>query len=282
MSIKGSFFKTGMLKAAALGGSLLFASLATITQAHPLWILPSDFNFSGDERSWVTFDVSASHRVFAYDKGVGLETVQIVSPDGDRNYLGNYFKGHRRSVFDLLLDQNGTYKVFAQRPRFYFTSYKSGKRDTPKRMMADKVAAQQKLPKNAREVNTKLIDLSSVVYITRNAPTDSAYQPTGKGLELNPITHPNDIVQGEELVIEILLNGKPAAGVNVEITPGGTRYRDERNHIQIVTDKTGRVLFTPEQAGPWLISASQSMPSESPLADTIEAIRYLTFEVIAG
>lgn len=277
MSIKkGSF-----VKAAAMTAGLLFSSLSATVQAHPLWILPGEFTVSGDESEWVTFDVSASHTVFGYDKGVGLDTVRVFSPDGDHNHLGSYFKGHRRSVFDLLLDQDGTYKVFAQRPMFHFTSYKAGKRDTPKRMMADKIEAQQKLPENARDVKTMLIDMSSVAYVTRNAPTDTVYKPTGNGLELNPITHPNDIVQGEEMVLEILLDGQPAAGVNVEITAGGTRYRNERNSIKITTDNTGRVVFTPEQAGPWLLSADQSLPSKSPSADTVEAIRFLTFEVIA-
>ncbi|MCV6610388.1 MAG: DUF4198 domain-containing protein [Amphritea sp.] len=249
-------------------------------QAHPLWVLPGEFVVSGDESSWVTFDVSASHTVFGYDKGVGLQNVQVFSPDGDRNPLGSFFKGHRRSVFDLLLDQDGTYKVFAQRPKFYFTSYKAGNRDTDKRMWADKVEAAERLPENARDVKTMQIDMSSVAYVTRNAPSDSVFQPTGKGFELRPVTHPNDIVQGEEAVLEALLNGKPVAGVSVEITPGGTRYRNERNSIEITTDSNGRIEFTPGQAGPWLLSADYSMPSQSPLADTVEAIRFITFEVI--
>lgn len=269
------------LKAAVVSTGLLCGALAANVQAHPLWILPGEFTVSGDEKAWLTFDVSASHTVFGYDKGVGLQNVQIFSPDGDRNYLGSYFKGHRRSVFDLLVDQDGTYKMFAQRPKFYFTSYKAGKRDTPKRMMADKVEAQQKLPENARDVKTMLIDMTSVAYVTRNEPSNTVYQPKGKGLELNPITHPNDIVQGEEAVIEVLLDGKPAEGVSVEITPGGTRYRNERNSIELTTDKTGRVVFTPEQAGPWFFAADLSIPFDSPLADSVEAIRFLTFEVIA-
>lgn len=273
--------KSSAFKKIIMISAVLFSGVfATASQAHPLWILPSEFSTSGEDDTWLTFDVTASHTVFGFDKGVGLETVRVFSPDGDTNRLGSYFKGHRRSVFDLQLAQDGTYKVFAQRPKFYFTSYKAGKRDTPKRMMADKVEAKKRLPENARDINTMLIDMSSVVYVTRNAPTDEVYKPTGKGLELNPITHPNDIVQGEAVEFEFLLNGKPQAGVEVEITPGGTRYRNERNSIEITTSESGRVVFTPQQAGPWLLSANYTAPSESPLADTVEAIRYLTFEVI--
>lgn len=269
------------VNAAVLATGLLGATFAAQVQSHPLWILPGEFTVSGEDSEWISFDVSASHTVFGYDKGVGLNNLSIFTPDGDRQRVGSYFKGHRRSVFDLELDQDGTYKLSAQRPQFYFTSYKAGKRDTPKRMMADKVAAQAKLPKDARDVKTMLIDMQSVAFVTRNAPTNSVYAPKNKGLELNPLTHPNDIVQGEVTEIDVLLDGKPAEGVTVEITPGGTRYRNERGSIELTTDKTGRISFTPEQAGPWLLMAEKSIPSDSPLADSVEAIRYLTFEVIA-
>lgn len=269
-----------MLKTIALAGGLASAALIPSVQAHPLWILPGEFTISGDDSSWVTFDVSASHTVFGYDKGAGLQNLKIFLPDGERTHLGSYFKGHRRSVFDLEVEQDGTYKVFAQRPKFYFTSYKAGRRATDKRMMANKMEAKKRLPEGARDVKTMLIDMSSVAFVTRNKPTDTVFQPTGKGFELKPLVHPNDIVQGEEVVIEALLNGEAAKGVQVEITPGGSRYRDDRGSIKLETDGSGRIVFTPEQPGPWLLSADLSMPSESPLADTVEAIRFITFEVI--
>lgn len=268
----------GSVVAAGLSLGMLFTAPV---QAHPLWILPSEFNSSTEEAEWLTFDVSASHTVFGFDKGVPLNTIRVISPDGDRNYLGSYFKGHRRSVFDYKFDQDGTYRVQGQRPPFFFTSYKSGKRDTPKRMMADSQEAKQRLPKNARDVKTMLIDVTSTVYVTRNGPTDVVFQPKGKGFELTPITHPNDIAQNELTSFEVLLDGQPVAGAEVEVTPGGTRYRNARNSIELVTDETGRIEFTPAQAGPWLMSATLTAVDESPLADEKISTRFLTFEVIA-
>ena len=264
----------------ALASGVLFAGACASVQAHPIWILPSEFSVSGDNSQWLTFDATASHTVFGFDKGVSAGNIKITSPDGDQNPLGSFFKGHRRSVFDLELTQEGTYRVQGQRPPFYFTSYKSGKRDTPKRMMADKINAKEKLPANARDVKTELIDMSTVVYVSRNAPTDTVFKPKGKGLELTPITHPNDIVQGEEASFILSLHGEPVAGVEVEITPGGTRYRNDRNSIKLTTDASGEVNFTPEQAGPWLMYAALATPSDSPLADEVWSGRYLTFEVI--
>lgn len=269
-----------VLKTAALSAGLLCGTLSMTAQAHPLWVLPAEFNVSGDESTWVTFDASASHTVFGFDKGVSLGDVQIYSPDGDRNRLNSFFKGHRRSVFDLLLDQDGTYKISLQRRPFYFTSYKAGNRDKPKRMMANKMEAAGQLPDNAREVKTMLIDMSSVAFVTRNAPTDDVFKATGKGFELQPVTHPNDIVAGEEVVFQTLVDGKPVAGVEFEITPGGTQYRDERRSLELVSDAQGRVSFTPQLPGPWLLMADHSMPTDSPMADSVEARRFVTFEVI--
>ena len=48
----------------------------------------------------------------------------------------------------------------------------------------------------------------------------------GAGLALVPTTHPNDLYAGETAKFRILLDGKPAKNLAVEIIAGGTRYRD--------------------------------------------------------
>lgn len=267
------------LKGCLIAGVL---SVSAAAQAHPFWILPSEFSISSEEGQgeWVTFDVSASHTVFGFDKGVPLDDFLVFSPDGDRNPLGNYFKGHRRSVFDLYLNQPGTYKIEGKRQPFYFTSYKAGKRDTPKRMMADKAEAQARLPKNARDVSTLLIDMKTTTYITNNAPTDLVIETQGKGLELQLDTHPNDIVLGEEVEFTMLLEGKPVANAEIEVTPAGTKYRSERGTISITTAADGKISFTPEKAGPWLIGADYKSPIKSERADHQLAIRFVSFEVL--
>jgi uncharacterized GH25 family protein len=257
------------------------SAVTAVVQAHPMWILPHQFNVSTEEGQgeWVTFDASASHTIFGFDKGIPLDSVMIYSPNGDRNALGSYFKGHRRSVFDLYLDQEGTYRIEGARPPFFFTSYKSGKRDTPKRMMADKQQAKEKLPNNARDVSTLLIDLSSMTYVTNNKPTETALLPKNKGLEVKFISHPNDIVAGEEVEFQVILDGQPAAGVEIEITPGGTKYRDDRAAIKFETKDDGMVVFTPDYVGPWLFLASRKRPVDLSTADFKLSMRYISFEV---
>ena len=268
-----------VLKGCVVAGVIGVTGLA---QAHPVWILPSEFSLSTekDKGEWITVDVSASHNYFGADKSVALDNFFVLAPDGDRSPIASYFKGQRRSVFDHFIDQSGTYKIEGKRPTFYFTSYKSGKRDTPKRMFANKEEAKSRLPKNARDVSTLLIDLKTVAYITNNAPTDDVLATKGKGLELKPLTHPNDIVVGEEVEFVMLLDGKPVADVEAEVTPGGTKYRSERGAIEIKTAADGKITFTPEQAGPWLFGADLKTPVDSPLADYQLSIRFMSFEVL--
>lgn len=37
-----------------------------------------------------------------------------------------------------------------------------------------------------------------------------------------PVTHPNDLVNGEAATFQMLLDGKPAAGLEVTVTKGAT------------------------------------------------------------
>lgn len=261
----------------------LLCAVALITSAaasaHPVWIVPSDFTLSSEDGDWVSVDVSATHTYFSYDKPVPLDFARVYSPDGDQKPVISYFKAQRRSVFDWFVNQHGTYRIEMSRPPFFFTSYKSGKRETPKRMMANKMQAKQRLPKNARDVKTLLIRSKSLVYITHNTPSDTVVTPKGKGLELNLKNHPNDLVVGEPVVFETWLNGKTVAGVKVEVTPEGTKYRDDRGIQEFVTDQTGRVEFNPGKPGRWFVSAMFTSETETPMADENMDLIYLVLEV---
>lgn len=248
--------------------------------AHPLWILPHEFNVSTDKAEWISIDVTASNTLFSFDHSVGLEHAFIYSPDGQKKPVDSYFKGHSRSVFDLHVTQSGTYKVELKRPPFFFTTYKVPGKNRPQRIMANKAQAAKKLPADAQEVKTLLINMSSATYITNNQPSEQVFTPTGAGLELQAVTHPNDIVQGEEVTLKLLLDGQPASNLAVELTPSGTKYRNDRNAQHITTDKEGQFSFTPNQAGSWLLFAKTMRPTDNPQADQELLMLYVTFEVI--
>ncbi|NWN13544.1 DUF4198 domain-containing protein, partial [Escherichia coli] len=63
----------------------------------------------------------------------------------------------------------------------------------------------------------------------------------GKGIELAPITHPNDLVTNEPANFQFLKNGKPGAGLTVTVIPGGIRYRNDLKEQVLKTDAVGKV-----------------------------------------
>jgi uncharacterized GH25 family protein len=248
--------------------------------AHPLWMLPSEFNLSTDEGHWITVDATASHGVFSFDKPISLNSVTIYRPAGERQRMGSYFKGERRSVFDLQLNDQGTYKVELKTPERYMTRFVVGGRDTQRRIMANKQEAASQLPDDARDVVTMAMQNISVFYVSQKAPTRNVLEVTGEGFEMDAITHPSDIVVGEPATFRFTFNGEPLVETPVEVVPHGTAYRSSRLQTDLVTDAEGRVSFTPELAGPHLLSANARFAGDGVLADEVGVNFLFSFEAI--
>lgn len=121
--IKRSQFKAATVACVLLAGMAVSAT----ANAHPRWILPSHFTVSKEGGDWLTFDVTASHGTFVFDKPAGSETGQIVMPDGRIQYPSYVTKGKRRSIFDFYFEEEGTHKVRVNNVPSYYTQYKAGR-----------------------------------------------------------------------------------------------------------------------------------------------------------
>ena len=97
------------LRLIALLGTLCISPLAS---SHDRWILPSDFNVSAESEEivWITSDVSASNQVFMMDKPFSASDVRVLQPNGKPTSPSSSYTGGRKSVFDVQLMQDGTYK----------------------------------------------------------------------------------------------------------------------------------------------------------------------------
>src|SRR3546814_11157477 len=91
--------------------------------------------------------------------------------------------------------------------------------------------------------------------------------PGGKGLELQPVTHPNDLVTGEAGQFRFLLDGKPAAGVKVTVLPGGIRYRNRLNQMDLTADADGLVSINwPAPGMSWMQASLEDAAARTPRA----------------
>ncbi|CAH1566991.1 MULTISPECIES: DUF4198 domain-containing protein [Vibrio] len=268
------------MKAVALASVMAMGlAAATTAQAHPRWVLPSHFTVSKEGGDWLTFDVTASHGTFVFDKPAGSEQAFVIMPDGRSERPNFVVRGKRRSMFDFYFEEEGTHKVAINNQPSYYTQYKAGRRDTVKWAKASKADRASVIPEKARDVVTQLSYTRAESYVTVGMPTEKALEIEGKLLEMKPITHPSDIIEGEEVIFQFFFNGEPQQGVTAEITREGTLYRNHQEQIDVVSDKDGKITFTPDVAGRYLMKANyKGELKNDPLADKASMNVHLTFE----
>lgn len=178
--------------------------------------------------------------------------LQILTPDGSAGTAEFGNVGRYRSTFDVHLTQKGTYKLAVANSGLA-ARWKDGEENQRWMGKAEDFAAQ--VPANAKDLKVSLSSSRMEVFVTSGQPTDSVLKTTGQGLELAPITHPNDMFAGEEAKFVLLLDGKPAADVDVTLIPGGNRYRDQSGEIALKTDAQGAFNITWPAAGMYWLEA---------------------------
>lgn len=243
-------FKKSLLAVAALGAAL---ALPMSASAHRGWMIPSFTTLSGDG-SWVTVDAAISNELFYPDhRPMRTDGVQVLGPDGAADKIQNASTGQFRSTFDIKLSKPGTYKIFTASNSVMASYTENGEvkrfRGTP-----EEFAAQ--VPAGAADLKTIKSSNRNETFVSRDKPTTDALKPTGKGLELVPVTHPTDVVATEAATFKFVLDGKPAAGLEVTFIPGGARWRATPGEIKVKADAEGAVKFTLPEAGMYWVNAT--------------------------
>ena len=118
-------------------------------------------------------------------------------------------------------------------------------------------------------------------FVTNGAPTESALQPTGVGVEVIPVTHPNDLFAGEECKLRFMVNGKPQKGLKVTVIRGETRYRNQQDEMQLTTDELGELSVTwPKPGMYWLETSTEDSETTIPHAERRRMNYVATLEVL--
>ncbi|WMD21262.1 DUF4198 domain-containing protein [Achromobacter seleniivolatilans] len=237
--------KSAIKLAAALALSLPFAS-----QAHDVWIVPSSTVLSGTD-SWITVDAAVGNDKFYFNHApLRLDGLTVVAPDGTAAEAENLNRGKLRSTFDLQLKQSGTYRVAVVNDGVFARWKEDGKN---KRYFGKVEGMAQAVPAKAEELEVSQSLGRVETFVTAGKPT--AVKPVGRGLELAPVTHPNDLFTDESATFQMLLDGKPAADLKINVVPGGSRYRDKVGEIELKTDKDGKFSVKWPQPGLFWIEA---------------------------
>lgn len=243
---------SGLRRWGLLAASVAMISFSGAAQAHRQWMLPSATVLSGDDM-WVTVDAAVSNDLFYFEHfPMQIDNVKAIAPDGTETKIENASTGRYRSTFDVHLTQKGTYKIVSASTGVMGSYMLNGEtKRLPRGLSKEKLAAA--IPAGASDVRTSEMSSRNEIFVTVGAPTDLVFKPTGEGIEMVPVTHPNDLFSGEAATFQFLLDGKPREGLAVTVIPGGIRYRDSLGQIDLKTDAEGKVtVIWPEPGMYWM------------------------------
>lgn len=261
----------------------LGASLVLPAQAHRGWIVPSATVLSSDD-AWVTFDAAISNTLFHPDHfPMRADGLTVTAPNGDTVEVENLHSGKYRTVFDLNLTQPGTYKIgTASGGLSARWENEQGERQMwPGRgQTANDAEFDQNVPQDAKNLQVSYSWRRMETFVTSGEPTDAVLKPSNQGLELVPVTHPNDLFAGEEAEFQLLIDGEPAVGAKVTVIAGNMRYRNSQNEMETEADSEGVFRITWPEAGMYWLSASYSDDKAKPPATLRTGSYVATFEVL--
>lgn len=199
------------------------------------------------------------------------------SPDGSQQEIKPVATLERFTLLDLITTQDGTYRIKTADEHSSVIDYakvddrwlrvRTERPATPTpaaTMTEEKTAATpprprrfvyaDELPSNAQKSKTEVTQLAET-YLSKNAPS-AVVKATGKGLELIPITHPNEIFVGEGFEFIVHFDGKPLPKQELELYRGAGAYDQAKTQDlgHVYTDEQGRAkLDFQDTAGIYLL-----------------------------
>lgn len=239
-----------------LVATVAIAAMAAVpASAHRQWMMPSSTVLSGDD-VWVTVDAAVSNDLFYFEhQPLRLDAVKAWAPDGTEVTIENKATGRYRSTFDVHLTQKGTYRIASVADMLMGSYDLNGKTERlPRGTTAANLA--ERVPAGATNVKTAEANNRNEIFVTVGEPTTTLFKPTGKGIELVPVTHPNDLIAGEPATFQFLLDGKPAADLPVTVIAGGIRYRDQLGEMHLKTGADGKVEISWAEPGMYWLNVT--------------------------
>ena len=261
------------------GIAIALAGIACAAQAHRPWMLPSSTMIETEREAWVTIDGAVSEGLFDLDHlPLRLDGLTVTDPDGATSLAPAATVGKFRSSVDLRLPKNGTYRITLGATSVMGSYQLNGE---TKRFRASEQTVDKEIPAGATEVRRTTMVQRQDTFVTLNKPSGGALKPTNAGLELVPLSHPNELRAGEKASFRFLLDGKPLPNFPFSLIPGGVKYRGTLNEVRLTTDASGEASFTLPAPNMYWLSAAY--PANAPRGADGPAKRYsysATFEIL--
>ena len=229
--------------------------------AHTQWLKPSVFNTTLNGKTvWASGQLSMSEYAFTVERSLSGK-VTVTQPNNQKITLSDLHVGKTSSIFDVELTQAGTYKM--------------------ETLIGPNISKSRKAKPGtkakSRPVAKSVSRLTS--YVTADAPSNETIKASNQWLDITPITHPSDIVEGEPASFQITYQGKPLAKQSVTLVPSGGEYKNQSIEQEYITNAQGEITINLATAGVYLLKSRYQFDLENdPQAKIMRCSASLTFE----
>jgi len=277
-------------------GLLALSAVSLSAQAHTPYLLPNIFHAS-NRKPVISVDASRTDNMFIPDLAWAADTrfsvttpggAVIAIPASDVHQLAT------RTVIEHPLavaegaDPAGTYRLMAG-PTVGAASRSWEINGKVERVRDPGVP----MPAGAKlQRHTQTIS-SAAAYITvdaarvaegqpaRPAPAAQALQATGKGLEIVPVSHPNQLYAGGRFDFRVQFDGKLLPDHKVDVVYSNMDFSGKSTRLSVNTDRQGAVSYPLAQPGVYM--ATVRFSDDAPLSATTPTRTYshaLTFKAV--
>ncbi|MCC5880600.1 MAG: DUF4198 domain-containing protein [Idiomarina sp.] len=276
--------KATKMTTAALLSAVVFASLSsTPAHAHRAWILPQVTVVAGDE-PMVSLEAAISNDIFVADyRPFNAQSLLAYDHAGQPIDLENVHSGRFRTLADLPLTTPGTYRVVSASAGLNarWVEADGTRGGFPGRGQGfDDDALMDAIPEHADNVQISQVSRRIETFITHGAPRFDVIEPTGRGLEMRYVTHPNDLFSGETAYFQLLIDGEPAAHTNVTLIKDGMRYRNQQQDLTITSNSNGELQIPFAEPGMYWLEARYEDEQAQPPATKRSGSYVVTLEVL--
>ena len=227
--------------------TLAFSFIAISASAHVPFLKPNQFKILHHR-----FVIESSYTEFPFqaDFAMKVPAFAMIMPDGTITSISDYVETKGAVYLQPEITIDGTYR------------FTTGVRKGPKYRGVETSDGKLYFSQDTNRVEGKKIELqyfnSADVYVFKGK---SNYQPSplNKGVEIIPLTSPNELSLGKELSFSILNDGKPVENARVVVAYDDEHYLFHRHgdlydvenvrESNIHSNSEGKFTFKPKQAG---------------------------------
>ncbi len=243
------------MRLAPLVAGALAPALAAAASAHTPYLVPG--NFAPRAGETVALDAAFAETFFVPEAAFDKSRFAVTGPDGGETAPDTVQVLKTRTVAEHTLPKApGTYR-FSTGPR-YGALFRTWEIDGKRESSRDPAVA---IPADAKVLSNFQSLTLAETYVTIGEPDRGALRPRGKGIELVPVTHPNDLYAGETFEFVVQYDGEPLADQKVEIAEAVWTSDRKPQETTLLTDAQGRAGFRLERAGTWLALTRHRTPA---------------------